>query len=208
MIEIIKASAGSGKTFTLAKKYIKLLLETEDRYAYRHILAVTFTNKATEEMKSRILKELHILATNPAASGYYKEFIPSSYPDDASLQKAAETVLCNILHDYSAFAVSTIDRFFQQTLKAFSREIGHFASYQIELDRSSLIAESVDRVLDSITGDKKDEKKLKWLKTWLKEKAPLLDAIPKAIPAFVWAQTGKGAKLPQHNLPMRLTATA
>lgn len=163
MIEIIKASAGSGKTFTLAKKYIKLLLETEDRYAYRHILAVTFTNKATEEMKSRILKELHILATNPAASGYYKEFIPSSYPDDASLQKAAETVLCNILHDYSAFAVSTIDRFFQQTLKAFSREIGHFASYQIELDRSSLIAESVDRVLDSITGDKKDEKKLKWL---------------------------------------------
>lgn len=163
MIEIIKASAGSGKTFTLAKKYISLLLETKDRYAYRHILAVTFTNKATEEMKSRILKELHILATNPEKSDYYSEFVPKYYSDNAAIQEAAVTVLCNILHDYGAFAVSTIDRFFQQTLKAFSREIGHFASYQIELDRNSLIAESVDRVLDSMTGDKKDEKKLKWL---------------------------------------------
>lgn len=163
MIEIIKASAGSGKTFTLAKKYIKLLLATKDRYAYRHILAVTFTNKATEEMKSRILKELHILATLPKTSDYYEEFVPEHYPDDASLVSAARTVLCNILHDYGAFAVSTIDRFFQQTLKAFSREIGHFASYQVELDRNSLITESVDRVLDSITADKKDEKKLQWL---------------------------------------------
>lgn len=163
MIEIIKASAGSGKTFTLARKYIMLLLQNEDRYAYRHILAVTFTNKATEEMKSRILKELHILATDPQKSDYYKDFVPAYYQSDPDLKKAAETVLCNILHDYSAFAVSTIDRFFQQTLKAFSREIGQFASYQIELDRDSLIAESVDRVLDSMTGEKKDEKKLKWL---------------------------------------------
>lgn len=163
MIEIIKASAGSGKTFTLARKYIMLLLQNEDRFAYRHILAVTFTNKATEEMKSRILKELHILATKPEDSDYYADFVPAYYKEDESLRKAAETVLCNILHDYSAFAVSTIDRFFQQTLKAFSREIGQFASYQIELDRESLIAESVDRVLDSMTDDKKDEKKLKWL---------------------------------------------
>lgn len=163
MVEIIKASAGSGKTYTLAKKYLKLLLETEDRYAYRHILAVTFTNKATEEMKSRILKELHILATQPAKSDYYGEFVPKHYKDDAAVQEVAKTVLCNILHDYGAFAVSTIDRFFQQTLKAFAREIGHFASYQVELDRNSLIAESVDRVLDSMTGDKKDEKKLQWL---------------------------------------------
>ena len=165
MIEIIKASAGSGKTFTLAKKYLKLLLETEDRYAYRHILAVTFTNKATEEMKSRILKELHVLATEPAKSDYYGEFVPEHYKCDADIKEAAKTVLCNILHDYGAFAVSTIDRFFQQTLKAFAREIGHFASYQVELDRNSMIAESVDRVLDSMTAEKKDEKKLNWLIT-------------------------------------------
>lgn len=163
MIEILKASAGSGKTFTLARKYIMLLLQNEDRYAYRHILAVTFTNKATEEMKSRILKELHTMAVSPEKSDYYNDFVPSYYVDSAGLRKAAGTVLCNILHDYSAFAVSTIDRFFQQTLKAFSREIGQFASYQVELDRNSLISESVDRVLDSMTGGQKDEKKLKWL---------------------------------------------
>ena len=63
MLRIMKASAGSGKTYNLAKTYIGLLLRNEDRYAYRHILAVTFTNKATEEMKSRILQELHVLAT-------------------------------------------------------------------------------------------------------------------------------------------------
>ena len=161
MIRIMKASAGSGKTYNLAKTYINLLLSNEDRYAYRHILAVTFTNKATEEMKSRIIKELHILATDPASSDYHDDFIPSLVPDDAAMMQRAGSILRDILHDYSAFAVSTIDRFFQQTLKAFSREIGQFASYQVELDKNSLVAESVDRVLDSLTQD--DTGLLSWL---------------------------------------------
>ena len=161
MIRIMKASAGSGKTYNLAKTYITLLLKNEDRYAYRHILAVTFTNKATEEMKSRILKELHVLATSPSSSDYHDAFVPSVFPDDAALSSRSAAVLRDILHDYSAFAVSTIDRFFQQTLKAFSREIGQFASYQVELDKDSLVAESVDRVLDSLTQD--DVGLLSWL---------------------------------------------
>lgn len=151
MLEIMKASAGSGKTFSLARKYISLLLKSEDRYAYRHILAVTFTNKATDEMKNRIMKELFVLSTEPENSGYRDFFIPSLFDSDQAIRKKAETVLHDILHDYSAFAVSTIDRFFQQTLKAFSREIGQFASYQVELDKESLVAESVDRILDSLT---------------------------------------------------------
>lgn len=152
-LKILKASAGSGKTYSLARKYISLLLESQDRYAYRHILAVTFTNKATDEMKGRILKELHVLATDPLKSDYYDFFVPSRIASGSELQKKARTVLSDMLHDYSAFAVSTIDRFFQQTLKAFSREIGQFASYQVELDKDSLVAESVDRVLDSLTED-------------------------------------------------------
>ena len=147
----MKASAGSGKTYSLARQYISLLLKSTDRYAYRHVLAVTFTNKATDEMKSRILKELYIMSSDPSNSGYKNDFIPSLFPDEASMQAKAGKVLYDILHDYSAFAVSTIDRFFQQTLKAFSREIGHFASYQVELDKDSLVAESVDRILDSLT---------------------------------------------------------
>ena len=157
----MKASAGSGKTYSLARQYISLLLKSDDRYAYRHILAVTFTNKATDEMKSRILKELHIMASNPSESDYHDDFIPSLFPSDEKLQEKAKSVLQDILHDYSAFAVSTIDRFFQHTLKAFSREIGHFASYQVELDKDSLVAESVDRILDSLTEE--DGGLLSWL---------------------------------------------
>ena len=143
MIKVLKASAGSGKTFRLAKQYLTLLLkDSED--AYRHILAVTFTNKATGEMKQRILKELDILASTPEKSDYYRDFVPALLPDAASLKERAKQRLAALLHDYSAFAVSTIDRFFQQTLKAFSREIGHFASYQIELDKDALSAETVD----------------------------------------------------------------
>lgn len=161
MIKIMKASAGSGKTFRLARKYISIILGSDDRYAYRHILAVTFTNKATDEMKNRILRQLHILATEPAKSQYHDHFVPSFFTADEDLKNKARTVLNDILHDYSAFAVSTIDRFFQQTLKAFSREIGQFASYQVELDKGSLVAESVDRILDSL--DEKDENLLPWL---------------------------------------------
>ena len=163
MLKIMKASAGSGKTYSLTRTYISLLLRNYDRYAYRHILAVTFTNKATDEMKSRILKELHIMATDPQKSSYKKDFVPSVFPSTDLMQAKAKRVLHDILHDYSAFAVSTIDKFFQQTLKAFSREIGQFASYQVELDKDSLVAESVDRLLDSLTED--SGSLLTWLTT-------------------------------------------
>ena len=163
MIKIMKASAGSGKTWNLARQYIRLLLERKDPYSYRHILAVTFTNKATDEMKERILNELHLLATSPSRSGYFDDFVPSLYPDARSLAEAAGLLLCNILHDYSAFAVSTIDSFFQHTLKAFAKEIGYFSSYAIELDKESLIRESVDRFLDSLTESEIHSRSLEWM---------------------------------------------
>ena len=161
MIEILKASAGSGKTYNLAREYIRLVLVKKDPQAYRHILAVTFTNKATDEMKRRILEELHILAVTPEKSPYFKDFVPSVFPSAKELQERASSQLGGILHDYSAFAVSTIDKFFQQTLRAFSREIGQFASYQVELDKASLVEESVDRILDGLTEE--DRGLLDWL---------------------------------------------
>ena len=121
MISIVKASAGSGKTHELAHTYMRLL---GDLQSYRHILAVTFTNKATAEMKDRILRDLR--------------------------KSGRKDLLGAILHDYSAFSVSTIDKFFQRALKAFAKEIGLFADYQIELDRKALIAEAMDSLLDSL----------------------------------------------------------
>ena len=146
-MRIVKASAGSGKTYTLAGSYIDLLLKSSDPYAYRHILAVTFTNKATAEMKGRILRDLNKLA---------------------STDRKAREILVNILHDYSAFSVNTIDKFFQTALKAFSREIGQFSAYQLELDRKSLVTEAIDRILDSLSED--NPALLEWIKSSVKGK--------------------------------------
>jgi len=151
-MKILKASAGSGKTYTLSHTYIDYLLSSDDPFAYRHILAVTFTNKATGEMKKRILEDLFDIAGDS---------------DDPRHEKAAR-FLSDILHDYGAFAISTIDKFFQQTLKAFSREIGYFASYQIELDRGSLIEEASDRILDSLS--ESDRGTIDWIKQSAMEK--------------------------------------
>ena len=165
MLKILKASAGSGKTYALALEYIRLVVSSDKADAYRHVLAVTFTNKATEEMKSRILKELAVLAKDPETSPYYEELLKVA--DKDTLQRRASAQLSGILHDYSSFAVSTIDRFFQQTLRAFSREIGQYASYQVQLDRKALVDESVDRVLDSLTEE--DRTLLDWLTRGVKE---------------------------------------
>lgn len=161
MTDILKASAGSGKTYNLAKKYITLLLGSGDSCEYRHILAVTFTNKATSEMKSRILKELQVLAENPDSSSYLADLIKDTGLDKDTICRESKRFLTDILHDYSMFSVSTVDKFFQQTLKAFTREIGCFDTYQVELDRESLVRESIDRLLDSITEDSVDI--LKWI---------------------------------------------
>ena len=174
MIKIVKASAGSGKTYTLAREYIRLLLLGTNAETYRHILAVTFTNKATDEMKRRILDELYILAKDPKASDYYKDFHSNKEEDarirnmsDSEMQARCAQQLSNILHDYSAFAVSTIDRFFQQTLRAFSREIGQFSAYQVSLDKEELVDESVDRVLSSLTPE--DPDLVNWLVDGVRE---------------------------------------
>ena len=140
-MKIIKASAGSGKTYRLSHTYIDYLLDSGDPAAYKHLLAVTFTNKATAEMKERILKDLGQAARTDQRAKHY---------------------LVSILHDYGAFGVSTIDRFFQQTLRAFARELGQFSSYQVELDKASLVKEAVDRMLDGVSADKPEL--LGWLK--------------------------------------------
>ncbi len=164
MINLVKASAGSGKTFLLAKTYISLILESEQAYAYRNILAITFTNKATAEMKSRVVKELYILANEPDKSAYINEFV-TKIGSISEVQRRADKVLKEILHDYSAFSISTIDSFFQRTLKAFAHELGQHTNYQLDLDKSNLINESVDRIMDSINENNRD------LFEWIKDSA-------------------------------------
>lgn len=144
LIKVYKASAGSGKTYTLTHEYIDLILK--DEQAYKHVLAVTFTNKATDEMKSRILEELYKMSTD--ASSPKREM--------------ARKVLINILHDYPAFSVSTIDKFFQGVMRAFARELGRMVTYGIELDSEMVKNAAVDNLFADL--DKQENKfLLKWL---------------------------------------------
>lgn len=160
MLDIYKASAGAGKTHKLTGEYIKLLFSQPD--AFRHILAVTFTNKATDEMKQRILQELYLLSQSCQASDYLKEIMEYTGRDEAWVRGEAKEILISILHDYTSFRVSTIDKFFQMVMRAFARELGRMATYNVELDRDSVLAKAVDRMFSDLD-DSKNKKLLEWL---------------------------------------------
>lgn len=161
MLKIYRASAGSGKTYRLTQDYIHLLFDPKKERNHRRILAVTFTNKATDEMKSRILKELFVLAQGEA-SDYRQGLMDEYHIDETAVDEQAKKVLIEILHDYSAFSISTIDRFFQQVIRSFARDIGVNGAYSLELD----ITQTLDQAVDNLFLDlSKEENKqlLRWL---------------------------------------------
>ena len=144
MLTIYRASAGAGKTHKLTGEYLMLLFSQPG--AYRRILAVTFTNKATDEMKTRIVQELYHLASGRASD--YIQLLSSAYSlTERQVREQARKILVAILHDYSAFNISTIDRFFQQTMRAFTREIGLQGGYGIEMDQELVLTEAIDNLL-------------------------------------------------------------
>ena len=146
ILDIYKASAGSGKTHTLAHKYVDILLQAKaDTEAYKHILAVTFTNKATEEMKSRIVSILYDLS-----QGKGQELEGLDAAGAAKVSARAKTILTSILHDYSNFQVTTIDKFFQQIFRSFARELGRYSNYRVELSDEDVLAHAIDEMLSGL----------------------------------------------------------
>jgi len=156
-LTIYSASAGSGKTYTLTAIYLANLFRS--RYNYRKILAVTFTNKATAEMKSRILEHLHKLAVGEQ-SDYIGDLIKIAGKSEEEIRKEAREILNAILHDFSRFSISTIDSFFQKILRAFTREAGLHSGFGIELDHSTILSTAVDDMISSASSDAQ-------LKNWL-----------------------------------------
>ena len=143
-LSIYKASAGSGKTFRLTGEFLNLIFKFPENY--RRILAVTFTNKATAEMKARILNELNILAKGQQSA--YAHSLNKEYGfSDTELQYRAKKILSFLLHDFSKFSVSTIDKFFQKIIRAFVREIGIQPGYSIELNQNEVLAKVTDELL-------------------------------------------------------------
>ncbi|HUS86607.1 MAG TPA: UvrD-helicase domain-containing protein [Bacteroidales bacterium] len=151
------ASAGSGKTYILTGEYLKFLFS--NRYNYRKILAVTFTNKAAAEMKERILTNLFLLSGG-SSSDYVERLKEHTGKDEEYIRKEAGVILRNILHDYSRFSVGTIDSFFQKILRSFAQESGLHAGFNLILDHTSTLSDSYDSLLKDL---EEDPQLLNWL---------------------------------------------
>lgn len=163
---VYKASAGSGKTFTLAVQYIRQLIE--DPTAYRRILAVTFTNKATTEMKARILSQLYGIATSDKDSeGYLREIKKCTNKTDDEIRKTAGQALHNLIHDYSRFRIETIDSFFQSVMRNLARELELNANLEIELNNVNVLSDAVDSMIEKLD---RNSPVLIWLLEYIEER--------------------------------------
>ncbi len=160
-LTIYRSSAGSGKTFTLVKDYLKLVLRDPDNY--RKILAITFTNKASEEMKNRILEELSIISGDKESQ--LRSLIEDEFKDEGiSLQivSRATIALTKILHNYGKFGVSTLDHFFAKVVRAFAKELDLPLAYDLDVDETRAIEFAVERLYEDLEKDKS-------LKKWLED---------------------------------------
>jgi ATP-dependent exoDNAse (exonuclease V) beta subunit len=154
---IYNASAGSGKTFTLVKEYLLLLFKNEKHDAYKNILAITFTNKAVDEMKSRIISSLRDFTaeeTSAARNPLFKIIAKETGLSEAELKTKAAKILKSIIHNYAAFEVSTIDGFTHRVLRTFAKDLGLPVNFEIALNTRQILMEAVDRLISKAGTDK------------------------------------------------------
>lgn len=149
---IYRSSAGSGKTRTLAKAYLKLALQFRADY-FKHILAVTFTNKASQEMKDRILEYLDKFARGED-NALAHELQHELSMDAQTFQQHSQAVQATLLHQYDNFAISTIDAFFQKVIRAFTREAGLVGDYRLEVDQDAVLEEVINNLIDELGENK------------------------------------------------------
>lgn len=146
---IYSSSAGSGKTYTLTKSYIKLLINQEDPFYFKTVLAITFTNDACNEMKSRILKEMANLST----SEFGKIIASETELEHEIIQKRAKSIYKEMLHNYSDIAIMTIDSFTNMLVSAYKYDLNLPFNYEISLDHKLVIEEAVDNIIERIGTD-------------------------------------------------------
>lgn len=165
-LTVYRASAGSGKTFTLATEYIKLLIKNP--YCYNSILAVTFTNKATEEMKTRILSQLYGIWKGLDDSRSYRDVIcrDLGVPEE-KVRERAGTALQLLIHNYSYFRIETIDSFFQNILRNLARELDLTANMRLELSDMQVEEQAVNELIEEL--DSRNEL-LQWIISYINEK--------------------------------------
>lgn len=147
---IYDASAGSGKTFTLVKEYLKILLTASQNDAYRNILAITFTNKAVGEMKSRIvtsLSEFTKESPDKKASDLMDILVQETGLTYVQIKTKAQSIIKNIIHNYASFDISTIDKFTHKVIRAFAHDLNLPITFDISLETENLLMEAVDAII-------------------------------------------------------------
>jgi len=147
--QVYNASAGSGKTFTLVKEYLKVVLNSDDRYTFQRILAITFTNKAAAEMKERILSNLQLFSEGNENDVLLK-LIEETHLEKETIQNRSRQALEAILQNYSAFAITTIDSFTHKIIKSFAFDLGLNLNFEVELDSETLLHQAVAILISKI----------------------------------------------------------
>ncbi|WKD85583.1 RecBCD enzyme subunit RecB [Polaribacter huanghezhanensis] len=147
--QVYNASAGSGKTFTLVKEYLKVVLQSDDRFVFQKILAITFTNKAASEMKARVLDNLQFFSEGKENDLFFK-IVEETALEKNTIQKRSSIVLEAILQNYSAFAITTIDSFTHKIIKSFAFDLGLNLNFEVELDSDILLSLAVDVLISKI----------------------------------------------------------
>jgi len=154
IFEVYNASAGSGKTFTLVKEYLKVLLSADDIFTFQKILAITFTNKAAGEMKERVLSNLESFAEGEE-NDLFTMISNEIAVDKETIQVRSKKIIDVILQNYSAFSITTIDSFTHKIIKSFAYDLGLSLNFEVEMDAVSLLNEAVDVLISKIGTDKK-----------------------------------------------------
>ncbi len=156
---VYSASAGSGKTFTLVKDYLQILLQNRDAYHFKKVLAITFTNKAAAEMKERVVTTLQALAQGHDTE-MLQPILKATGLDKVTIQKKSQVLIEAILREYSSFNITTIDSFTHRIIRSFAYDFGLSMSFDVEMDAKVLLQEAVDAVIAQIGVDSKLTKAL------------------------------------------------
>ncbi|WP_369048812.1 UvrD-helicase domain-containing protein [Tenacibaculum sp. UWU-22] len=147
--QVYNASAGSGKTFTLVKEYLKILLLSNDIFQFQKVLAITFTNKAAGEMKERVLKNLQAFAEG-FETDLHAKILEETALDRDVIKKRSKKIIDAILQNYSAFSITTIDSFTHKIIKSFAYDLGLSLNFEVEMDANLLLNEAVDLLISKI----------------------------------------------------------
>ena len=147
---IYNASAGSGKTFTLVKEYLKIILKSTSDDAYKRILAITFTNKAVKEMKSRVLNTLYDFSLHPVdkrSEAMLKMLSEELALSEEKITQKAGRIIKQIIYNYAGFDISTIDKFTHRVIRTFATDLNLSPNFQVSLDTTAILQEAVDAVI-------------------------------------------------------------